>query len=149
MPNADLRTLLEPGVKALGFELVDSELAGSGRNAVLRVYIDGPHGVTVDDCAQVSRQLSAILDVEDPFPERYVLEVSSPGLDRPLVKHEDFERFMGERVKVRMRMALEGRRNFKGRLIGVSLQHIALEVDGKTVNLDFSGIEKARLVPRY
>lgn len=149
MPNADLRTLLEPGVKALGFELVDSELAGSGRNAVLRVYIDGPRGVTVDDCAQVSRQLSAILDVEDPFPERYVLEVSSPGLDRPLVKHEDFERFVGERVKVRMRMALEGRRNFKGRLIGVSLQHIALEVDGKTVNLDFSGIEKARLVPRY
>ena len=95
MLNADLRTLLEPGVRALGFELVDSELAGRGRNAVLRVYIDGPHGVTVDDCAEVSRQLSAILDVEDPFPERYVLEVSSPGLDRPLVRREDFERFVG------------------------------------------------------
>lgn len=149
MLNADLRTLLEPSVRALGFELVDSELAGSGRNAVLRVYIDGPHGVTVDDCAQVSRQLSAILDVEDPFPERYVLEVSSPGLDRPLVRHEDFERFVGESVKVRMRMLLEGRRNFKGRLIGVSPDHVVLEIDGKTVNLDFSGIEKARLIPRY
>jgi ribosome maturation factor RimP len=149
MLNADLRALLEPGVRALGFELVDSELAGSGRNAVLRVYIDGPHGVTVDDCAQVSRQLSAILDVEDPFPERYVLEVSSPGLDRPLVKHEDFERFVGERVKIRLRLPLEGRRNFSGRMVGVKSDHIVLEVDGKTMNLDFGGIERARLVPKY
>ncbi len=149
MLNADLRTLLEPGVRALGFELVDSELAGRGRNAVLRVYIDGPHGVTVDDCAEVSRQLSAILDVEDPFPERYVLEVSSPGLDRPLVRREDFERFVGESVKIRLRLPIEGRRNFSGRLLGVESDHVVLEVDGKTVNLDFGGIEKARLVPRY
>jgi ribosome maturation factor RimP len=149
MLDTDLRALLEPGVRALGFELVDSELAGRGRNAVLRVYIDGPHGVTVDDCAEVSRQLSAILDVEDPFPERYVLEVSSPGLDRPLVKHEDFERFIGEDVKIRARLPIEGRRNFSGRLIEVESDHVVLEVDGDTVKLDFDNIERARLVPRY
>ena len=82
---ADLRKLLQPPVVALGFELVDVELAGSHHSPTLRVYIDGPAGVNVDDCARVSRQLSALLDVEDPLPGQYTLEVSSPGLDRPLV----------------------------------------------------------------
>jgi ribosome maturation factor RimP len=104
--------------------------------------------VTVDDCADVSRQLSGILDVEDPIPERYVLEVSSPGLDRPLARREDFERFVGEQVKVRTRRPLDGQRNFKGRLVAVQPEHIVLEVDEKKVSLGFDSIEKARLIPQ-
>src|SRR5438552_18121137 len=101
-----LRERLESGAQALGFELVDVELMGGRQNQLLRVYIDSPRGVTVDDCAQVSRQLSAILDVEDPFPGSYRLEVSSPGLDRPLVRPEDFERFRCVTIKVRLLDAL-------------------------------------------
>lgn len=148
MLTAELSRLLEPGVRALGFELVDVELSGRGRHAVLRVYIDGPEGVTVDDCADVSRQLSGILDVEDPIPERYVLEVSSPGLDRPLTKREDFQRFIGEEVKVRTRRPLDGQRNFKGRLIDVERERVILDVGEKTMSLGFDSIEKARLIPR-
>lgn len=148
MLNAELSKLLEPGVRALGFELVDVELSGRGRHAVLRVYIDGPEGVTVDDCADVSRQLSGILDVEDPIPERYVLEVSSPGLDRPLTKREDFQRFIGEEVKVRTRQPLDGQRNFKGRLVDVERERVILDVGEKTMSLGFDSIEKARLIPR-
>ena len=148
MLNAELSRLLEPGVQALGFELVDVELSGRGHHTVLRVYIDGPEGVTVDDCADVSRQLSAILDVEDPIPQRYVLEVSSPGLDRPLARRGDFQRFVGEQVKLRTHRPLDGQRNFKGRLVGVRPEHIVVEVGEKTVNFSFDSIEKARLIPR-
>jgi ribosome maturation factor RimP len=147
-PRTDLRRLLEPGVKALGFDLVDVELAGQGHRNTLRVYIDGPRGVTVDDCAAVSRQLSAILDVEDPIPGRYALEVSSPGLDRPLVSPEDFRRFRGEEVKLRTTDAVDGRRNFKGRLVETSAGGISIEVDGQRFELAFDRIERARLVPR-
>ena len=83
-----MRAMLEPGVKALGFELVDTELSGGAGQTVLRVYIDHPRGINVDDCAKVSRQLSAVLDVEDPIAGQYLLEVSSPGLDRPLVARD-------------------------------------------------------------
>lgn len=147
--RTDLRRLLEPGVKALGFELVDVELAGQGHRNTLRVYIDGPHGVTVDDCAHVSRQLSAILDVEDPIPGSYALEVSSPGLDRPLVTPEDYRRFRGEEVKLRTTDAVDGRRNFKGRLIEASGDGIIIEVDGQRFELAIDRIERARLVPRF
>jgi ribosome maturation factor RimP len=147
--RADLRRLLEPGVKALGFELVDVELAGQGHRNTLRVYIDGPRGVTVDDCANVSRQLSAILDVEDPIPGSYALEVSSPGLDRPLVTPEDFRRFRGEEVKLRTTDAVNGRRNFKGRLVEANGDGIIIDVDGQRFELAFDRIERARLVPRF
>ena len=102
----------------------------------------------MDDCADVSRQLSGILDVEDPIPERYVLEVSSPGLDRPLTKREDFQRFIGEEVKVRTRQPLDGQRNFKGRLVDVERERVILDVGEKTMSLGFDSIEKARLIPR-
>jgi ribosome maturation factor RimP len=147
--RSDLRRLLEPGVKALGFELVDVELAGQGHRNTLRVYIDGPRGVTVDDCADVSRQLSAILDVEDPIPGSYALEVSSPGLDRPLVTAEDFRRFRGEEVKLKTTDAISGRRNFKGRLVEANDDGIVIEVDGQRFELAYGGIERARLVPRF
>jgi ribosome maturation factor RimP len=147
--RADLRKLLEPGVSAMGFELVDVELAGGQHHSTLRVYIDGPAGVNVDDCARVSRQLSALLDVEDPLPGQYTLEVSSPGLDRPLVKPEDFKRFVGETIKVKMHEPLQGRKNFSGRLVDVAADHVVVEVDKEHYDLAFEGMDRARLVPRF
>ncbi|HYA38044.1 MAG TPA: ribosome maturation factor RimP [Candidatus Methylomirabilis sp.] len=147
--RADLRKLLEPGVSAMGFELVDVELAGSHHNPTLRVYIDSPAGVTVDNCADVSRQLSALLDVEDPLPGHYTLEVSSPGLDRPLVKPDDFRRFVGETIKVKMHQPILGRKNFAGRLVEVATDHVVVEVDKEHYDLAFEGMERARLVPRF
>lgn len=147
--RADLRRLLEPGVSAMGFELVDVEMAGSHHSPTLRVYIDSPRGVNVDDCAKVSRQLSALLDVEDPLPGQYTLEVSSPGLDRPLVKPEDFRRFIGETIKVKLQQPVLGRRNFSGRLVDVAADHVVVEVDKEIFNLAFDDMERARLVPRF
>ena len=147
--RADLRKLLEPGVKALGFELVDVELAGSHHHPTLRVYIDSAQGVVVDDCARVSRQLSALLDVEDPLPGHYTLEVSSPGLDRPLVTPEDFRRYVGETIKVKMHEPVLGRKNFSGRLLDVAADHVVVEVDKEHFDLAFDGMERARLVPRF
>lgn len=144
-----LRGRLESGVQALGFELVDVELTGGRQHQTLRVYIDGPRGVTVDDCADVSRQLSAILDVEDPFPGSYTLEVSSPGLDRPLVTPADFRRFQGAMIKVRMLQPVEGRRNFTGRLVDATEDAAVVEVDGERFRLSYQAIERARLVPQF
>jgi ribosome maturation factor RimP len=147
--SAQLRKMLEPGVQGQGFELVEVELSGTGRHTLLRVYIDSPAGVTVDDCARVSNQLSAILDVEDLIDGRYTLEVSSPGLDRPLVKPEDFTRFTGEMIKVLLGQPLSGRKNFKGRLIAVAPEHVVLGLDGETLDVAFDRIEKARLIPKF
>lgn len=143
-----LRGRLESGVQALGFELVDVELTGGRQHQTLRVYIDGPRGVTVDDCADVSRQLSAILDVEDPFSGSYTLEVSSPGLDRPLVAPADFRRFEGAVIKVRLLHGLDCRRNFTGRLVETTADGVVVEVDGERFSLPFDAIERARLVPQ-
>ena len=147
MHSPEIGKLLEPSISALGFELVAVELAGSGNDRVLRVYIDHPDGITVDDCADVSRQVSAVLDVEDPISGSYVLEVSSPGLDRPLVKPADFERFRGSLVKVRTREAVLGRKNFTGLLSEASGSNVVVEVDGEPYEINVANIEKARLVP--
>ena len=114
MQKEALSRLLEPTIERLGFELADLELKLGGRSGLVRVFIDRPEGIGIDDCEVVSRQVSAILDVEDPLPGNYTLEVSSPGLDRKLTKPEHFRRFMGEEVKVTLRFPLEGRRNFRG-----------------------------------
>lgn len=144
-----LRERIASGVRALGFELVDVELKGGRQHQMLRVYIDSPQGITVDDCAQVSRQLSAVLDVEDPFPGAYTLEVSSPGLDRPLVTPADFRRFQGEMIKVKLLRPLAGdRRNFTGRLLATHEDRITIDVDGEQVDLPFDAFERARLVPQ-
>lgn len=144
----NLRDLLEPAVVALGCELVGIEYHPSGRHSLLRVYIDKPEGVTVDDCSAVSYQVSGLLDVEDPIPGQYTLEVSSPGLDRPLFLARDFERFAGQQVKVRMRFPIEGQRNFLGLLCGLQEQQVVIEEqDGKRVSLPLEQIEQARLVP--
>jgi ribosome maturation factor RimP len=144
----NLRDLLEPAVTALGCELVGIEYRPNGAQSLLRVYIDRPDGVTVDDCSAVSYQVSGLLDVEDPVPGHYTLEVSSPGLDRPLFQAHDFERYTGHEVKVRMRFPIAGQRNFRGLLQGLQEQQVVIqEQDGKQVSLPLEQIEQARLVP--
>lgn len=138
--------LLEPAVAAMGFELADLD-AHFGRRGLLRLYIDRPEGVTVDDCQRVSEQVGALLDVEDPLPGSYVLEVSSPGLDRRLRTLAHFERFNGETAKVELKDALEGRRRFTGRLAGVQGRDVLLEVEGQVWRLPLNEIAVARLAP--
>jgi len=138
--------LLEPPVQALGYELVDLE-ARIGGSGLLRIYIDQDTGINLDDCERVSRQLGAFLDVEAPIPGSYRLEVSSPGLDRPLRTAEHFRRFTGHEAKVRLVHPVEGRRNFRGRLIGLEDERILIEIDGKTWELPHADVVSAHLVP--
>jgi ribosome maturation factor RimP len=139
----DLVTLLEKTVGALGYELVDLELANRGR--LMRIFIDKADGVDVEDCATVSNHLTRLLVVEGVDYDR--LEVSSPGLDRPLKRSQDFRRFVGERVQVKVRLPLSGRRRFVGKLHNVGEVGIELDVDGELVSIAFSDIDKARLIP--
>lgn len=139
-----LEAMLEPTLAGMGFELVDLQVSNRGR--FLRVFMDKPGGITVDDCADVSRHLSRLLEVEGVDYDR--LEVSSPGLDRPLRRAADFERFAGHRIDVRMRLADEqGRRRYVGLLRGVEAGAATMEVDGTPVTLPLDGMERARLVP--
>jgi ribosome maturation factor RimP len=148
MNGEELGKLLEPTIEGLGYELADLELRIGGRDGVVRLFIDKADGpVGLEDCETVSRQVSAFLDVEDPLPGHYVLEVSSPGLDRRLTKYEHFERFTGEDVRVKLRFPLEGRRNFRGALISATAELIEVEVDGESHSLPIATIESARLVP--
>jgi ribosome maturation factor RimP len=140
----DLYELLEPTLAGLGYELVDLERSPGGK--LLRVFIDKPEGVNVDDCVTVSNHLSRLLAVENVDYDR--LEVSSPGLDRPLKKTADFIRFAGESVKLRLRVALQGQRNFVGILREVKDGILKLEVDGKMLDLELNNLEKVRLVPK-
>ncbi|MGH8222202.1 MAG: ribosome maturation factor RimP [Woeseiaceae bacterium] len=147
MLRDEIRSLLEPAVEDLGYELTDFELRVGSRDGVVRLFIDKPGGVGLGDCEAVSRQVSALLDANDPVPGKYVLEVSSPGLDRKLTKFEHFQRFIGEVVRVRLRFPMAGRRNFRGALKAVSEDAIELEVDGEPHRLPLATIESARLVP--
>jgi ribosome maturation factor RimP len=131
----------------MGYELVDLEARIGGRKGLLRLYIDKPDGVGLDDCEKVSNQVSGVLDVEDPIPGEYVLEVSSPGLNRPLRRPEHFERFIGSEAKISLKAPLEGRRRFRGSLEGVEDGFVAVRVDGELYRLRIADIEKARLVP--
>jgi ribosome maturation factor RimP len=145
--SEELMTLLEPAVERLGYEIADLEMKTGGRDGVIRVFIDKPDGIGLDDCETVSRQISALLDVEDPIPGHYVLEVSSPGLDRRLTKVEHFRRFTGEDVRVTLRLPMGGRRNFRGALRAVDDESIEIEVDGESHRLPIAAIASARLVP--
>lgn len=147
MTSEELIQLLEPAVERLGYELSDLELNIGSRNGLVRVFIDRPEGIGLDDCETVSRQVSALLDAEDPIPGQYVLEVSSPGLDRRLTKAEHFRRFSGETVKVKLRFPVDGRRNFRGTLATADDDNIEVEVDGQSHRLPIATIASARLVP--
>ncbi|RLF58960.1 MAG: ribosome maturation factor RimP [Thermoplasmata archaeon] len=138
--------LVEPVLEEMGFELIDVEYFGPGGRRVLRVYMDRPGGVSLDDCARVSREIGVLIDVKDLIPERYVLEVSSPGLNRRLKREKDFAWAMGKKVKVRMKTPVEGRRNFTGRLIEMQEGTIAVEVEKGKAVLPIHGIDKANLV---
>jgi len=140
--------LLEPPLQAMGYELVDVE-ARAGTNGLLRIYIDHDAGIKVDDCERVSRQIGTFLDVEEPLPGSYTLEVSSPGLDRPLRTVAHFERFAGHEAKLRLVSPVEGRRNFKGRLCGVEATTIVIEVDGRKWRLPLADVDTASLVPEF
>ena len=141
----ELRSLLEPVIERSGYELVHVTLGGS-KTRVLRMFIDAPGGITVDDCERVSRRVSDVLDVEDMFDGEYTLEVSSPGLDRPLVKQEHFEQAHGKNVSVRMQNLYLGRRNFRGSLVEVRSDAVLVEVDGEQYELLYSEMQKAHLV---
>ena len=142
--------MLEPGIRSLGYELVGVEYQSGGRGGgLLRVYIDSADGISADDCQKVSYQVSGVLDVEDPIPGHYTLEVSSPGLDRLLFRPEDFERFAGQLVKLRTVSPVDGRRNFKGRLVGMRDGQVVIEQDGVEVSLAYEQVDQARLVPEY
>jgi ribosome maturation factor RimP len=133
----------------MGYVFVGVEYVGqTGRNT-LRVYIDSANGITLEDCEVVSHQISGLLDVENLISGAYDLEVSSPGLDRPLFRLEDFVRFAGQRVKIRLAIPADGRRNFAGQLLGVENDFVNIEVDGEIFKLDYAQIERARLVPQY
>jgi ribosome maturation factor RimP len=137
--------LVTPTVNALGLELWGVEQIAQGKFSVLRVYIESEQGVTVDDCAQVSRQISSLLDVEDPIPGEYTLEVSSPGLDRPLFYLEQYEQYTGNEVNIRLRTPLAGRRRFKGRIVEIKEGSVCLEVDGEEFVLPFPDIDKTNV----
>ena len=151
MREALLR-MLEPLVEGLGFELVDVEFAQSGRSGVLRLYIDTANGdatarITVDDCARVSHAVSEQLEVEDPIPGHYTLEVSSPGFDRVLRKRAHFERVVGERIFVELKLPLNGRRRFAGPLRALTEDSVVVDVDGQEYTLPLERIQKAKLKP--
>ena len=142
----DLETLIEKLVTQLGYELVDFETINGGQ--ILRIYIDKGDLIDIEDCTKVSNHVNNVLSVETDYDyER--LEVSSPGLDRVIKKLNDFDRFKGEKIKIKTRFAIENRKNFKGTLSGTKGESIMIEVDNKSLLIDFENIDKARLDPDY
>ena len=139
----DLQRLLETTLTGLGYELVDLDRSGRGR--LMRVFIDKPGGISVDDCARVSHHLTRVLAVENVSYDR--LEVSSPGLDRPLKKERDFVRFAGHKARIKVRIPIDGQRNFVGVLREVKSGAVQLDVEGRLLSLELGNLEKARLVP--
>ncbi|MFA7554050.1 MAG: ribosome maturation factor RimP [Spongiibacteraceae bacterium] len=144
-----LADLVAPVAAALGYDLWGIEYLVHAKQSVVRIYIDGPEGVNVDDCAKLSRQVSSVFDVEDPIMGEYNLEVSSPGMDRPLFTLEQFAQYVGVHVKVRLRSPFEGRRNFSGRLTGIEDDDIIVAVDDNEYLLPFELIDKANVVPQF
>lgn len=149
-PDDPLTALVRGAVEPLGYEALGVvHLQRPGGSGLLRVYIDHPDGITLEDCEAVSRQLSAVLDVEDPISGQYDLEVSSPGLDRPLFTPEQIARHVGSRARVKLVGKLDGRRRFEGVIRAVTGAELELEVDGLPVRLPLAQIEGARLVPEF
>ena len=145
-----LGDMLEPGITSMGYELVGVEFQTGGKSGgLLRVYIDSEAGISAEDCQKVSYQVSGLLDVEDPIPGHYTLEISSPGLDRMLFRKQDFERFAGQLIKLRTAYPIEGQRKFKGRLLGLQGENVVFEQDDMEICMPFDQIEQARLVPEY
>ncbi len=144
-----LQDILTPVIEALGYECWGIEYTSQGRHSLLRVYIDQENGILIEDCETVSRQLSAVMDVEDPISSEYTLEVSSPGMDRPLFTLAQFSAFVGEQVKIRLRSPVEERRNFQGLIRSVEDQDVVIQVDEYEYLLPIDLIEKANILPNF
>ncbi|RJX74446.1 ribosome maturation factor RimP [Vibrio sinensis] len=144
-----LTELLEAPVAALGYELVGLEFIRAGEHSTLRIYIDHEDGINVDACAEVSHQASAVLDVEDPISVAYYLEVSSPGLERPLFKAAHYEQFIGHEANIVLKMAVGNRRKWKGIIHSVEGETITVTVDGQEEFFALSNISKANLIPKF
>ena len=147
--EAQLADMLRPTIEAMGCALWGIELASQSRHATLRVFIDKKDGVDIEDCERVSRQISALMDVEDPIGSAYTLEVSSPGLDRQLFELAHYESYVGSLLKVRLRTNYEGRRNFKGRLAGIEGDEIVLRQEQEEYLFPLEMIDKAQVVPEF
>ncbi len=147
--NEQLRALIEPVVEGLGFDLWGIEYHVQRRSASLKIYIESENGIDVDNCAQVSRQVSALLDVEDPISGRYTLEVSSPGMDRRLFTREQFKAYEGSGVKVNLRSPYEGRRRFNGVLCGMEDDDVVIRSGDEEYLFPFEDIERANVVPSF
>ncbi len=142
--------LIRPIVEGLGYELVGVEYLPQGKHSLLRIYIDNPEtGIGVEDCEKVSRQVSSMLDVEDPISGKFTLEVSSPGLDRPLFEVAHFERFTGQEVKLQLAVPVNGRRKWSGKLLGIKDGMVSIESENEVVEIPFDDVDKARLVPDF
>jgi len=147
--EAQIAELIRPTVEAMGSELWGIEYLTQGKHSTLRIFIEKESGVGIDDCEQVSRQVSALMDVEDPIGNAYTLEVSSPGLDRLLFEKAHFEAYLGSLVKVRLRMNYEGRRNFKGRLTAIENDEIVLRQDQEEFVFPLETLDRAQVVPEF
>jgi ribosome maturation factor RimP len=145
--NEQLYEIIEPVVVGLGYELVGVQYFPSRERGLLRIYIDHPSGIGVDDCEQVSHQISGTLDVGNPIPNQYNLEVSSPGLDRPLFRPNHFEQFIGHRIRIKLDTSWGGRKNITGQLLGYQSNNVLIEENGieRAIPLNLIGV--ARLVP--
>ncbi|MEY8216317.1 MAG: ribosome maturation factor RimP [Colwellia sp.] len=143
-----LTDMLRPAVAETGKELLGVEFVSAGNNSVLRLFIDHENGIDVDDCAEVSRQVGAILDVEDPISSEYNLEVSSPGVDKPLFELAHYQTVVGETINVKLSMPLNGRRKFKGNLVAIENDTLIVDVDGLDYELAINNVDKANLVAR-
>ncbi|MCU7807327.1 MAG: ribosome maturation factor RimP [Candidatus Thiodiazotropha sp. (ex Semelilucina semeliformis)] len=145
-----LNSLVRQEVELLGYELVGIEMVSQGKGGILlRIYIDHADGITLDDCVEVSHQVSGVLDVEDPIKENYRLEVSSPGLDRPLFELAHFERYKGSKVRVKTQSKIENRHRFTGVLSGVEENQVLIEEDGTLYRIPIELIDSARVVPEF
>ena len=142
-----LTEMLESPIESLGFELWGIEFVRAGKHSTLRVFIDHANGITVENCAEVSHQVSSILDVEDPISTEYNLEVSSPGMDRLLFKPSQYEKYLGEQVSLTLRMAVNNRRKYKGVITRIEGEMLTLVVDGNEETVAFANIQQANLVP--
>ncbi len=146
LDSEGLATLFEPIVEGLGFTLWGVEYRHSQHHAMVKIYIDHEDGITVDNCSDVSHQISGILDVEDPISVAYTLEVSSPGVDRPLMKKEHYLKYVGQEIKVRLSWAVNERKNFLGKLTEVGEDDITINVDGENFQLPLNAVKRANLI---
>ncbi len=139
-------SLIKPVIEAMGYELWWCEYKAQGRQALLRIFIDGPAGIGIEDCQRVSHQVQGVLDVEDPIEGHYNLEISSPGIPRPLFSQEHFQRYVGSSVQIRLQRPWDGKRNILGIIQSVETQHVVLTVEGVEQNFMISNIQRANLV---